>query len=225
MSINLPLSAKKQQQPADTLWKQKRFLILNSFGVVVPVGPFARQQQPGFAQSIGLEYFVSPSVFTRFNWDVNTTGKRSETLSYPGNGGADIAVQYGGFSYNTVSLNIGYRHSTKGSFAPYGFVGVGASFINAPQIRINYTTRSTIADARNGVAFNTQIGAGLKYTMQPYYLLRRIRGKSRLSASNGSRATYVFYLESVYQRFWGSHIITDTDVRIMPITLGVKISL
>lgn len=208
-------------------WRKKRFSAVSALGVTLPVGGLSEIQEFGFSQIVGIDYFATRSVFTRTLFDFANTTTSNQVLTLQGASGPNQEIRYGGFNMINISQGIGYRH-TKDVLAPYIFGGIGASFLTAPSVKIDYGANTSESLSNRQTFLLSQFNMGFRYVGQPYYLVRNItrkRSSKIYPDESDPKSTYVLFLEGGYVRLWDTQPVLCKTVEYVTVTVGIRLFL
>ena len=178
-------------------------------GPAIPIGAFGQERSTGFDLNTAMEYRFKSGILVRGMFDFATFQFDLGTISQESNG----KVYKIGGANNLVSIlgSVGYYHRF-GRFVPYGFVGMGVSFVSKPGIMIDEVNNSVDTSLIVNGYFSTVTGAGIDYILNP---LREHVGKK-------SKSIFIIYAESFLTYIPGQ---TDTSLHkfnLVSVNVGLK---
>ncbi|MBS1541905.1 MAG: hypothetical protein JSS73_14735 [Bacteroidetes bacterium] len=188
--------------------RKKAVFALGGMGPAIPVGQFGKQREVGFDFNTAIEFQYKRGLIVRGMFDFSTFQFNKGTLKINTNG-----KQYDISSSNnlvSVFLAAGY-HYTKGRLSPYGFAGMGASFVSVPSVVID-DVNNTIENGLNvGSYFSTVAGVGADFILNP--------PKKNTSSK---KTPFMLYAESFYTFIPGTTEASIYKFNLLSINVGIK---
>lgn len=181
---------------------------IGGFGPAIPVGSFGKERQPGFDFNTAVEYRFKKGLIVRGMFDFSTFQFNLGTISQNSNGNV---YEVGG-SNNVVSLLAsGGYYFQKGRFSPYGFAGLGASFVSKPEITVDEVKNSVDIGLLVKGYFSTVAGVGVDFILNPIK-----------ENETEKKSLFLIYVESFY-----TYIPTRTEISVhkfslLSLNLGIK---
>lgn len=154
-------------------------------GPSIPLGKFGAQRAIGFDLNTALEYRYKSGFLIKGMFDFSSFQFAPGTISQESNG---TIYKLGGANNLVSLLGAGGYYFQAGRLAPYGFAGLGASFVSIPKIDVDKV--NNIIDTNLSVQgyFSTITGLGADF------ILRR----SKIISDTKKRAAITLYLETFY---------------------------
>jgi len=188
--------------------EKKLIYALGGLGPAIPLGEFGKQREAGFDFNTAIEYQYSSGFLLRGMFDFSTFQFNKGTLKINTNGKQyDISS-----SNNLVSVFFagGYHHS-RGRLRPYGFAGLGASFVSIPTLVIDDVNSTIDNGLKVGSYFSTVAGAGLDFVLNP-----------PKKDSQSKKYPLMLYIESFYTFIPGTTEASIHTFNLLSINIGIK---
>lgn len=178
-------------------------------GPAIPIGAFGKERKSGFDVNTAMEYRYKSGMLVRGMFDFSSFQFDLGTISQESNG----KVYKIGGSNNLISLigSVGYYHKV-GRFVPYGFFGVGASFVSIPHVDIDETSNSIDTSLIISGYFSSVTGAGIDYILNPI----------NDSAGKKNKSILILYAESFLTYIPGQTEASVYKFNLVSINVGLK---
>ena len=185
--------------------------LVGGLGPAIPLGEFGKERESGLDLNMAMEYRLKSRFLVRGMVDFSSfkfkPGAISQQLE-----NENFAV---GGSNDLISLFVsGGYYVPLGRFTPYGFLGIGSSFVSSPAVDLDLSGNVLDIDQEIGTYFSHVTGLGLDFALNPL--------SDKEIANNVSRTIYLIYFESFYTRIPGNTDISDHDFNLLSLNLGIK---